>query len=33
MKKSLFRIIDRFELLSLYVLCFGFNIMFDYAKL
>lgn len=32
MKKSLFRLIDRFELLSLYVLCFGFNIMFDYAK-
>lgn len=32
MKKSLFRFIDRFELLSFYVLCFGFNVMFDYAK-
>ncbi len=32
MKKSLFRLIDRFELLSFYVLCFGFNVMFDYAK-
>lgn len=32
MKKSLFRLIDRFELLSCYVLCFGFNIMFDYVK-
>lgn len=32
MKKSLFRHIDRFELLSCYVLCFCFNVMFDYAK-
>ena len=32
MRKSLFRPIDRFELLSCYVLCFGFNTMFDYAK-
>lgn len=32
MKKSLFRLIDRFELLSFYVLCFGFNVMLDYAK-
>lgn len=32
MKKSLFRLIDRFELLSCYVLCFVFNIMFDYVK-
>jgi hypothetical protein len=32
MKKSLFRLIDRFELLICYVLCFGFNIMFDYVK-
>lgn len=32
MKKSLFRLIDRFELFSFYVLCFGFNIMFNYAK-
>lgn len=32
MKKSLFRPIDRFELLSCYVLCFIFNSMFDYVK-
>lgn len=32
MKKSLFRLIDRIELLSCYILCFGFNIMFDYVK-
>lgn len=32
MKKSLFRLIDRFELFSFYVLCFGFNVMFDYVK-
>lgn len=32
MKKSLFRLIDRFEMLSFYVLCFGFNVMFDYVK-
>lgn len=32
MKKSLFRLIDKVELLSLYILCFGFNIMFDYIK-
>jgi len=32
MKKSLFRFTDRFEMLSFYVLCFGLNIMFDYAK-
>ena len=32
MKKSLFRFIDRLELLSCYALCFGFNTMFDFAK-
>ncbi|CDZ23452.1 putative membrane protein [[Clostridium] cellulosi] len=32
MKKSLFRLIDRVELLSCYILCFGFNIVFDYVK-
>lgn len=32
MKKSLFRFIDRLELLSCYVLCFAFNIMIDYVK-
>ena len=32
MKKSLFRLMDRFELLSCYILCFGFNGMFDYVK-
>jgi len=32
MKKSFFRCIDRVELLSCYILCFGFNIMFDYVS-
>lgn len=32
MKKSLFRLIDRVELLICYILCFGFNVMFDYVK-
>ncbi|MCF0131129.1 MAG: hypothetical protein HUJ71_05350 [Pseudobutyrivibrio sp.] len=32
MKKSLFRAIDRIELFSCYMLCFGFNLAFDYAK-
>lgn len=32
MKKSLFRFIDRFELLSCYIFCFGFNMMFDYIS-
>lgn len=32
MKKSLFRLIDRVELLICYILCFGFNAMFDYVK-
>ena len=32
MKKSLFRLIDRLELLICYLLCFGFNVMFDYVK-
>ena len=33
MKKSLFRLIDRVELLSCYILCFMFNIMLDYIKI
>ena len=32
MKKSIFRQIDRFELLSCYVFCFCFNTIFDYFK-
>lgn len=32
MKKSLFRGIDRFELISCYVLCFLFGVVFDYSK-
>ena len=32
MKKSLFRPMDRFELFSCYLLCFGFNSLSDYAK-
>lgn len=32
MKKSLFRLIDRVELLSCYIFCFAFNIMLDYIK-
>ncbi len=31
-KQSIFRRMDRFELLSGYVLCFCFNSMFDYSK-
>ena len=32
MKKSLFTKLDRFELLCCYILCFGFNFLFDYSK-
>lgn len=32
MKKSIFRSIDRFELLGCYVLCFCINTMFYYSK-
>lgn len=32
MRKSLFRFVDRFELLSCYLLCFIFNIVFDFVK-
>ncbi|MFR4513933.1 hypothetical protein [Mediterraneibacter gnavus] len=32
MKKSLFGLIDRIELLSCYIFCFAFNIMLDYIK-
>ena len=32
MKKSLFRNIDRFELIFCYVLCFAFSIAFDYSR-
>lgn len=32
MQKSLFRFVDRFELLSCYLICFIFNIAFDFIK-
>jgi len=32
MRKSLFRFVDVFELISCYLLCFGFNILFDFVK-
>ncbi len=32
MRKSLFRFVDRFELLSCYLICFIFNIVFDFIK-
>lgn len=32
MRKSLFRFVDRFELLSCYLICFIFNIVFDFVK-
>lgn len=32
MKKSIFRLVDRFELLSCYILCFCINTLFDYSK-
>lgn len=32
MSKSLFRFVDRFELFSCYLLCFIFNIVFDFVK-
>lgn len=32
MRKSLFRFVDRFELLSCYLLCFIFNIVFDFVQ-
>ncbi len=32
MSKSIFRFVDRFELLSCYMLCFVFNILFNYVK-
>ncbi len=32
MSKSLFRYVDRLELLSCYMLCFAFNIIFDFVK-
>ena len=32
MRKSLFRMMDRFELLCCYALCFLFNILLDYAR-
>ena len=32
MSKSIFRFVDRFELLSCYILCFISNILFNFAK-
>ncbi len=32
MSKSIFRVVDRFELLSCYIFCFILNILFNYVK-